>query len=73
MMDRKELHCALQPSMESFCTVARSIQLSHGLRDGDVRFFLVADDPEVYDQVHKSPMLKRLCDPQSGSGPGMKL
>ncbi|BDA47122.1 probable galactoside 2-alpha-L-fucosyltransferase [Coccomyxa sp. Obi] len=51
IIDRKELPCALRPSIESYCAVARSIQLSHGLNDNDVRFFLVADDPDVYDQV----------------------
>ena len=57
-MDEREVHCSLRPSVESFCAVARSIQLSHGLHDQDVRFFLAADDAEVYEQVILLPPQK---------------
>lgn len=50
-MEAMDMHCALRPSIESFCAMAVSIQLSHGLHDKDVRFFLAADNEEVYHQV----------------------
>ena len=46
-----ELACADRPSVEAYCSVARTLQLSHGLRDDNVRFFLAADEADVYAQV----------------------
>ncbi len=53
--DENELLCELRPTIESYCTVARHIQLMHGLHDNDVRFFLAADEPETYTQVAIAP------------------
>jgi xyloglucan fucosyltransferase len=49
--NEKELHCDLRPSIESYCAVARTIQIAHGLHDHDVRFFLAADEADTYTQV----------------------
>ncbi|BDA47125.1 probable galactoside 2-alpha-L-fucosyltransferase [Coccomyxa sp. Obi] len=72
-IDKKEVHCALRPSIESFCAVARSIQLSHGLNDKDVRFFLAADDTEVYDQVAEILGRERVIFTDNGIAPLHKV
>lgn len=59
--DENELLCELRPTIESYCTVARHIQLTHGIHDNDVRFFLAADEPETYTQV---PLPRVKCSPQ---------
>ncbi|BDA51570.1 probable fucosyltransferase 5 [Coccomyxa sp. Obi] len=51
--DFEELHCDTRPSIESYCDVARSIQLARDVADSDVRFFIAADVPETYPQVTK--------------------
>ena len=37
--------------------MARTLQLARGLRDADVRFFLAADEAEVYAQARALPLL----------------
>lgn len=54
--DFEELHCDTRPSIESYCDVARSIQLARGIADSDVRFFVAADVPETYPQVCAAPV-----------------
>jgi xyloglucan fucosyltransferase len=54
--DEAELACALRPSIERFCQVARSIQYAHGLGDEDVRFLLAADEPATYTKVNRGAL-----------------
>ncbi|CAL8465691.1 g5227 [Coccomyxa elongata] len=49
--DFEELHCDTRPSLQSYCDVARSIQLARGIADSEVCFFIAADVPETYPQV----------------------
>ena len=50
---RKKCHsdCNARPTIAQYCSVARSIQITHGLHDNDVRFFLAADEVEIYSEV----------------------
>ncbi|CAK0786745.1 hypothetical protein CVIRNUC_009959 [Coccomyxa viridis] len=49
--DRHDLSCELRPSIEAYCQVAKSIQMTMGLHNDDVAFFLAADEPATYLQV----------------------
>ncbi|CAL8469681.1 g9222 [Coccomyxa elongata] len=71
--DPNEVSCELRPSVEAYCTVARHIQLSHGIHDDDVRFFVAADEPEIYTQVVKILGADRVIFTDNGISPNSSL
>jgi xyloglucan fucosyltransferase len=54
----EELHCKSLPSIEAYCDVAKTIQVTHGISDEDVRFFVAADEEATYDEVRSLKCIK---------------